>query len=477
MKTIPYAHQKSEFEQSKDAKARGIFWEMGCGKSKLAIDTACHLFEQDEIDCLFVLAPNGVHTNWMTDEMPKHAWSDDWHGCVWASSRAKTMKATTEREGVLEHEGLILVTMNYDALNTDLGMAFAEQVLRRRTCLLVADESARIKNPSAKRTKRVMQLSRMCEYRRAMTGTPVSNSPFDIHSQLAFLDPTIWDGIGCRRFPAFKATFGIFKKQHFHKKQFNQLVGYRNLDKLQPIVGSIASRVMKEDVLDLPPKVYNTHYVELSAEQRRLYTALRDDYITATDEGKLLDAPLAIVRLLRLQQILCGYTPTGDENKLVLLKSNPRLTALMELVEDIHGQAIIWGRFHKDINLIAAALKKAKISYVIYDGRTSDAMRLTARQMFKRGEAQIFLANPAAAGEGLTLTEAKTVIYYSNSFKLDQRLQSEDRAHRIGQTHSVLYYDLITEGTIDTQIVAALRNKLNIASTVTGEALIQWLNS
>lgn len=475
MKTVPYAHQKEEFEYSKDLPARGIFWEMGCGKSKTAIDTACHLYEKGEIDCLVVLAPNGVHTNWMTDEMPKHAWMEDWHGMHWVSSKSKTVKAKLHRDEVLEHDGFVMIAMNYDAVNTDLGHKFILRTLKERNCMIVLDESARIKTPGAKRTKRVHSLAKHAKYRRIMTGTPVSNSPFDVYSQLLFLDPKVWDRLGCRRFATFKTMFGIFKRQHFAQKQFDQLVGYRNLDKLQPIVNEYCTRLKKEDVLDLPPKVYNTFPVEMSSEQARIYNGLKQDYLAILDGGEVIDAPLAIVRLLRLQQVLCGYVPSGDEDVLKPLRSNPRIKALMELVTDVSGQAIIWARFQKDIDLIEEALKKAGITYATYDGRTSDAGRLLARQRFRKGDAQIFLANPAAAGEGLTLTEATTVIYYNNSFKLDHRLQSEDRAHRIGQTHSVSYYDLVVPDTIDEDIVNALKNKMNLASQVTGETLTAWL--
>lgn len=475
MKTIPYKHQQDEFDFSKDLKVRGIFWEMGCGKSKTAIDTACHLYEEGEIDCLVVLAPNGVHTNWLTDEMPKHAWMDDWHGFSWVSAKSKTHKAEEVREEVLEHDGMILVAMNYDAVNTELGHKYILRVLKERKCMLVLDESARIKSPGAKRTKRVQSLAKYAEYRRIMTGTPITNSPFDVYSQLMFLDPKVWDRIGCRRFATFKTMFGVFKRQNFGNRQFDQLVGYRNLEKLQPIVNAYCSRIKKEDVLDLPDKVYNIYPVEMTKEQERIYNGLRDQYLAVLDGGEVLDAPLAIVRLLRLQQVLCGYVPTGDENELRPLKSNPRLKSLMGLMEDLSDQAIVWARFQKDIDLIAEALKKAKIPYVVYDGRTSDEGRRVARKLFKEGKAQVFLANPAAAGEGLTLIEAKTVVYYNNSFKLDHRLQSEDRAHRIGQTHKVSYYDLVVPGTIDEDIVAALSNKMDIASRVTGETLSEWL--
>lgn len=476
MKTIPYAHQQKEYDYSKDLPVRGIFWEMGCGKSKLAIDTACYLYEQGKIDCLLVIAPSGVHRNWIVEEMEAHCWFDDWYGFHWISSKANTKKAEEVREELLDYEGLAVLAINYDAINTERGMAYVTEVLQRRTCMMVLDESARIKNPSAKRTKRVMKLAPLAPYRRVMTGTPVANSPFDIYAQLRFLDEAVWDSLGCRRFPSFRRMFGIYEKQHFSGRSFDQLVGYRNLAKLKPIIDAYCTRLQKEDVLDLPEKVYTIHPVETTAEQRKHYQRLAEDYLTVLESGGVVEAPMAITRLLRLQQVLCGYLPSGkDDGEMSVMKKNPRLDALTEIAEDIPHQAIVWCRFQQDVDLVAERLREMGKNVVTYDGRTSDTMRATALAEFKSGDADFFVANPAAAGEGLTLTQAKTVIYYSNSFRLDQRLQSEDRAHRIGQTHSVQYIDLVVPGTIDDYIVEALRTKRDIASTITGDELGEWV--
>ena len=207
-------------------------------------------------------------------------------------------------------------------------------------------------------------------------------------------------------------------------------------------------------------------------------------------------AALAITRLLRLQQITCGYLPTDDEDEplYVIPGANRRLDLLCDLIEAQQQKTIVWARFQMDITLILAELKKRGIKAVRYDGLVNDDERAEAKALFQgeralydRGQvvgretippeeqAQVFVGNPAAGATGLTLTAAKTVIYYSNSFKLIDRLQSEDRAHRIGQDNSVLYIDLVAEDTVDEKVVEALRNKFNVASQITGDRLKDWL--
>jgi len=149
----------------------------------------------------------------------------------------------------------------------------------------------------------------------------------------------------------------------------------------------------------------------------------------------------------------------------------------MSCVEEIPGKAIIWSRFRYDIVAIVATLAKVygEESVVSYYGDTSDEDRQRAIQRFQNGKARFFVANPATAGYGLTLTEASTVIYYANDFNLETRIQSEDRCHRIGQKNPVTYIDLIAEGTIDEKIVKSLRDKIVIGAKVLGEEAREWL--
>ena len=167
-----------------------------------------------------------------------------------------------------------------------------------------------------------------------------------------------------------------------------------------------------------------------------------------------------------------------DDGETLPIKNN-RLTSLMECLEETDGKVIIWANYREDIKNIVAALKKAygDASTVEYHGAVDAGVRQEQIALFqqKNGPTRYFVGNAQTGGYGITLTAANTVIYYSNSYDLEKRLQSEDRAHRIGQTGSVTYVDLIAENTVDDKIVKSLRNKINIANEIIGEDIKDWI--
>jgi SNF2 family DNA or RNA helicase len=478
-KTEPYAHQLECFDATRERTSYGIFWEMGCGKSKITLDTAAWQYLNGYIDTLLVVAPKGVHRNWITDEVPRHLSEDveDVASLWYQSTKAGQKRYQQQLDTAIEFNGLLIVAINYDALITKAGKAFCDRLMQRKV-MVVLDESPRIKNPTAKRTKAALKLGDQAVSRRILTGTPITNGPFDAYSQVAFLEPNFWKARHFGSFLAFKNYFGIFNTQSLADgRRFNMCVGYRNVDNLYDMLQSISDRKTKDTVLDLPDKIYSKVYVELTTPQRRLYDEIRDHAIAFLSNGDMITANLIIVEMLRLQQIINGFVVTEQTQEPVDIEGgNPRLDALVEVLNDNDPQqAIVWARFQHDIDLIAARLGEEGISYATYDGRTSDVGRAEAIDRFRSGDARIFVANPAAAGEGLTLTEATVVVYYSNTFKLAERLQSEDRAHRIGQKKSVLYVDLVCPDTIDERIVTALRKKLEIANVITGDNLKEWI--
>jgi SNF2 family DNA or RNA helicase len=475
--TEPFSHQREWWQRTRDVSAWAILWEQGTGKTKLTIDTAAWMFLRGQIDCLLVLAPNGVHRNWVTDEVPTHLpVTVERTALLWTSAKANNVGAKKEAKAALAAPGLLVVAMSYDAIMTATGDAFVVKLLAQRRCLLVLDESVRIKTPKAKRTQRVLARGAGAKFRRILTGTPVANSPFDVFTQFKFIQPTIWDSIGCRSFVAFRNYFGVFQEMRDPRsgRMFKNLLRYRNLQKLADIVGTVSCRVLKEEVLDLPPKLYVKRYFELSDKQRRYYKEMADTYAVRLESGEVT-AMLVIVQLVRFQQIISGFLV--DENDTVIpLPENPRLTLLREIIaEDVQGKALVFAKFVFDIDVIMAALKEDGIEAVRYDGSTSADDRADAIERFQRGSARVLVGNPATIKEGLTLHAANTVIYYNNSFKLVDRLQSEDRAHRIGQRNAVTYIDIVAEGTVDEKIVTALRNKLDIASMITKDKLKEWI--
>jgi SNF2 family DNA or RNA helicase len=485
-KTKPFKHQEDIFQEHKETKSWGVLWEQGCGKTKPMIDTASYLFLDGKIDAMLVVAPNGVHRNWLTDEIPTHMPDNVLAKSkmfMYQSGKAATKKHKSGLEEILKHKGLAVLTISYNGFMTKAGKDFVWKFLRNRRCFYVLDESHYIKAPAAKRTKSIVASAKYAPYRRILTGTPVAQGPFDVYSQIKFLDEFFWHDRHLGSFAAFKQHFGVWiTAKEVQEKQgydpgYDQLVGYKNIEKLNEHLSKISHRLTKEDAgLNLPPKLYSKRYFDLLAPQQKAYDELVEEFITELGDGTFVEASLAIVRLLRLQQITCGYVGTGEENKVIKFDGpNPRLDLLEEIVEPIPHKTIIWARYTQDIDQILEMLKKIGRKPVRYDGSVSSEDRAKAKEAFQNGDATDFVGNPQAGSTGLTLHRAKTVIYYSNSFKLVDRLQSEDRAHRIGQDTSVQYIDLIANNSVDHHIVSALRGKFDIANQITGDRLKEWL--
>lgn len=461
-----------------------IFLTGNCGKTKPVIDSIAHLYEAGEITGVVVLAPNGVHRNWVVDELPRHmpdSVAEKMRVLHWMTSKAGNKGAKDAAAAALKHDGLLVVCMSYNGIMTEPGAKFIRKMVDDRRCMGVLDESPYIKTPGTKRTKRVMALARHLPYRRILTGTVVDDKPFDVYTQIKFLDDKAWHEVGCADFASFKATFGVWQTRTLgNGRQFPELVNFRNLPKLNEVVARYGSRLLKEQVLDLPPKLYSKRYFEMTPAQWKAYRELRDEMLTWID-GQPITAAMAITMRLRLQQITSGYLPTddpdSDEQRLVPIgDKNPRIDLLLDVLDEADGQQIIvWAKYRYDIDHILERLKEAGVSAVRYDGQCSETEAGEAVDAFKRGDARVFVGNPAKGAEGITLTCAKTVVYFNNSYKLSKRLQSEDRAHRIGQEHAVQIIDLCAEDTVDIQIVDALRNKYEMAAVVQGDELRDWI--
>lgn len=495
----PLSHQLAEFCANAETPYRAIFWDQGTGKSKLTIDTAYQLYRNRYIDAVVVVAPNGVHRNWASDEIPKHcpeAALPLTRTAFYQSPKADTKWHQRQMDELLKHKGISWLMMSYDGVMTEKGNAFLSKFLRQRRCLFILDEAHNVKGAGAKRTIRLVSKGVYAPFRRILTGTPVAQGPFDIYSQMKFLDKDFWKRHGFDSFQVYKKHFGVWftaaecQDLHGYDPGFDKLLGYKNLDQLNEILAPYSTRVLKDDVLDLPPKLYTKRYFELTPEQIRLYEALKEEfYVEAM--GGVVEAPLAIVRLMRFQQILCGYVPVevfdedGASEKLLcdLESGNPRLELFKETAQDISQKTIVWAKHTRDIDKLVELLRGMGGNVVRYDGTCSDDEAADASEQFKTGNAQWIVANPQKGKEGLTWNMAHEVVYYNNSFKLLERLQSEDRAHRIGLKHSVRYTDFVGQysrgekvfETVDHHIVKNLRNKFDIASQINGDTLREWI--
>ena len=463
-KTKPFDHQKRAFYLSRDKKNFALLMEQGTGKTKVIIDTGAYLYANGAIDCMVVIAPNGVHRNWLSTEMPTHL--PDWcpsKSMYYQSNMSKNKLEKSFNDVYTAEDCLKIFTFNVEAFVSKSAIFYMEKILLANNVLLVVDESSRIKTPGAKRTKIITKFGKRAKYRRILTGTPITKGPEDVYSQFRFLDPLI---LGYDSYYSFRARYCVMGG--FENRQ---IVPYQNTDELTEKVENHSFRVLKKDCLDLPPKVYQRHIVPMTKAQEKLYVQMKKNFMTEL-RGDTLTAPEAITRLLRLQQIICGWFPSEDKLN-PIENSNARLDALKDVLSDINDKVIIWARFKADLRAIEGMLGDQAVTY---HGDVSNDMRAIAVDRFQNDPSiKYFIGQPQSGGIGLTLTAASYAIYYSNDFNLETRLQSEDRCHRIGTKKSVTYIDFETPKTIDTKIIKALRSKKNLADSINKDPVSLFL--
>ena len=299
-------------------------------------------------------------------------------------------------------------------------------------------------------------------------------SPMDLFSQCELLNEKC---LGFNSYFAYQSRYANVQKRTMGHRSFQQIVGYRRLDELSEKLDRFSNRTLKQDCLDLPEKVYIKRFVELTPEQERVYNQMKKLALAKLETGELATTASVLTQIMRLQQICCGHFQP-DDGDIRVLKNN-RMNELMELAEEVQGKAIIWATYTHDILHIAKALREqfGEDAVATYYGGTAqdDRQDIVNRFQDRTDPLRFFVGQPRTGGYGITLTAANTVIYYSNSYDLEIRLQSEDRAHRIGQTNKVTYIDLVTPDTIDERILAALRNKIDIAREVLGGDAKDWL--
>ena len=473
-KTTPYAHQREAFMLSAQKKVYALLMDMGTGKTKVCLDTIGHLFEKQEIDFSIIVAPKGVIANWLGEietHLPERI---EREVVLWKPALTKKFRETLKELSTPSPGKMKFLLMNVESFSSKKGVGVAEYFIKNFKVFMAVDESTTIKNRQAKRTKSISKLGLGARYRRILTGSPVTRSPLDLYSQMNFLDEDI---LGFNSFYAFQGRFAVIQRRTMGAHSFNHIVGFRRLDELTEALDKHSFRVRKEDCLDLPDKVYMRREVELTKEQKKAYEQMKNFALARLQSGELSTTQNVLTQLLRLQQICCGNL-TDDAGVIHPLPSN-RIDALLDICDEIQGKALIWATWTMDIRSIAEALRDrfSVQAVATLHGETPDSERQKVVETFqdRQSELRFIVGHPKTGGYGLTLTAATTVIYYSNSYDLELRIQSEDRAHRIGQTNKVTYIDLISPKTVDEKIVRALRNKINIADTILGESAREWL--
>lgn len=454
----PMDHQRRMLDKVWNLEAAAWFAKMGTGKTFAAVHLACARFNAGLIDSVVIICPSTLRATWRK-ELAKYSTVDcdfrihdtkaSWYKAFCSERNPKVLQILA-----VSVEGLGVSAGLYDSV---CGFFIGRQVM------VINDESSRIKNPSALRTKRAIELSSHAKSRIILNGTPIAIGMEDLWSQYEFLDPNI---IGSGDYWSFKTryvTMGGYENK--------QIVGYQNVEELMKLIEPYTVEVGK-DVLDLPPKVMKTRYVTATAEQKRLLRLIKKGGGDEIDDP-LIKVENVLERVLRWRQVVGGWLPRQDPiTELVTLeplKENPKMDSFLELIEDtFHGSKfIIWTPFVHEIEYIADRLaeKYGPDSVRKYYGKTDKAERSAIEDAYCNDpKMRFFIANPQTAGLGLTLISGMDdiMIYYSGTNAYIDRAQSEDRAHRIGQYRSVLVVDMVMEKTVDEIILASIAEKMSV---------------
>ena len=352
--TEPYDHQREIFNDSWAVKNYALFLEMGTGKTKLAVDTAGALYEAGQIDTVLVIAPKGVYANWTQKEIPIHL-PERIERSVLQWQPNFTKKYTKEiRKLATIHTALHWLVMNVEAMSTKKGAAAAHKYLSMNPHnLVIVDESTTVKNRKAQRTKNIVKAGELAKYRRILTGSPITKNPMDLYSQCAFLDDSL---LGFKSYYAYQNRYAVVRSRSLGSRAFQEIVGYRRLDELHDKLDRFSARVLKEDCLDLPDKIYQSREVTLTKEQTTAYKQMQELALAQLATGELSTTASVLTQIMRLQEICCGHLRTDDGDIQPL--PSKRMDELLNVIDEMLGKVIIWATWVYDIEKIVETLRE-----------------------------------------------------------------------------------------------------------------------
>lgn len=443
----PFKNQKIGLQQTAKFDAYALLWEMGTGKTRTAIETFIYKYKQNLVDKCLVVCPVTLIYNWQNEIE------------TWSTFEGRPLLGTRQNKiDGLNDDMSKFFLISYDSIPSitdDL-----EKFVDERT-MIVMDEASKIKNPSTLRSKRLRKLCCKTEYKLLLTGTPVTQGAYDLFCPYLMLD----NG----------RTFGLYHEKFIDKYYWKY--GYKlkakigALQKISDKIYSKASRFLKTDCIDLPRKTYRKVSVELPVENLEAYNQMKSFCLAIIEGAEKVTAPIILVQLLRLSQITSGFSKT-ESGVEVEFKQQPKLDALKDILESCNGsQVVIWSRFKRDVRKISEMLKDMDVTHGTLFGDDNIHSRRDNVDNFQAGKLKVLIGTQQTGGLGINLTAASVVIYYSNDYSLQNRLQSEDRVHRAGQENKVTYIDILANKTIDESIYSILRKKKDVADIVTRDNL------
>lgn len=520
LKIVEYEHQKEAFERFKDEEDICLFLEPGLGKSAISLHIAVHKFRNKSIDALLIIAPNGVHKQWFTEQIPM------WMKHYRCKYEAQLLGGKGGREAYpfrYNEEVLQIVVVNVDTFSTPKKWQDIVDWANHKKTFIVLDEATDIKNINAKRTQRILfsfnkvkrrgkqilQSTPLSVARAVLTGTPLTNGPFDLWSIIEFIHPSffglnyyafkkhyglfytmminqggnlrsfdspitkdIWQRIkDCNTYGEAFANFGVAEKIYDYIQTQDRYQGpYRRMEELKEKISEIAMFRKLTDCVDMPDQVYNKHLVDMTKEQAILYYEM-ENMLIAEYQGVETTAVSKLTAMIRLQQIIsgfiCGYDVSDEDTDIAPSKevkwigqSNNKLDLMYKDIEVAvdNGPVIIITHFSCEAARIYEDLLYNKYRACLFTGWKIEG----SLEEFQAGKYDCLVANIRKIRRGFNLQNSHQTFFYSNTFSLDDRLQTEGRTFRIGQKEKAIYNDYITKDTIDMKIVAALRQKRSL---------------
>ena len=440
-------HQEIAVNKLLHVKVGALFMEMGTGKSRTVIEIA--LLRQDKVSMIIWFCPVSLKPT-VKHEILKHT------DCL--DSDIHVFDAKTSSKNCPDCFWYIV---GIESMSSSARVVSTINKLIDGDTMVIVDESSFIKGHNSLRTQRITYLSQNAKYRIILTGTPLSQGVVDLYAQMKFLSPNI---LGYSSFYSFSANH-----LEYHPRFRGMIVQSHNTDFLAAKIQPYVYQVTKDECLTLPDKIYKNYYFNLLPDQEIAYDNIKNKLLNDLSSSNNEISRCAILKLFtRLQQIVCGFQYVKDEygeKKKVIEFEHERLSVLNEAISDIpaNEKIIIWCKYQHDIHMIVECLSDnfGSESVAEFHGMLSSAQKEMNIKMF-RNKARFFIATPSCGGHGLTLNESCYVIFYNNSFKYADRIQAEDRNHRIGQDNKVIYIDIICEQSIDTRIMSSLQNKCDV---------------
>lgn len=517
MTNDPYKHQEAALAKYAHSSEIPLFFDPGTGKTRTALLIAAAKFASGEIDAVLVIAPNGVHKQWAVEEIPK-----------WMADIDTTVQWRKNKKLFFIDGKLNIVCTNIEQFSTKTRYLDYVEWANAHKTFIILDEATRIKNPKAIRTQRllyefnevikrgrsILRSEPKTVARAILTGTPVTNGPFDVWPMFEFLRPGYfginWYGFqnkygmfhaiqvngrvirvlineeawtqikACTSFEMANAVYGVSLGTYDTIMQQDHYEGpFRNVDELRDRMLEIATFVRIEDCIDMPDRVYNRKLLDMSPEQARVYRELETYFVTLYRDEKV-EAKSKLTAYIRLQQIASGFVSSEQlpeneledppPNKITWFDDLPKIDQLLVDVEEICGtegisnnQCIIVCHFSAEAERLYDTLTEAGYKCCLMTGWK----RVGSIEGFKQGKYNIMVANVRVISMGFNLQEhCNHMIFYSNTFSLEDRIQVEARIYRAGQKYPCIYLDYVMSDTIDMKVYAALKQKKALADYI-----------